>query len=100
MTDQRLDTEQTIRDWLSDSVPDRAPASLRETLEDVTSNRPGTLGRGPVVDMVSASRAGSPRPWPSSRSSAPGYMPWSLRSSSPASPTTTPSAAPGSPTGR
>lgn len=41
MTDQRLDTEQTIRDWLSDSVPDRAPASLRETLEDVTSGPAG-----------------------------------------------------------
>ncbi len=99
MTDQRLDTEQTIRDWLSDSVPDRAPASLRETLEDVTSEP-----------------AGHARPWPrrgyglrfAGRVAAAlailavvgsGVYALSLRSSSPASPTTTPSAAPGSPTG-
>jgi hypothetical protein len=47
MTDQRLDPEQTIRDWLSDSAPERAPASLRETLVDVTSGPPGRARQWP-----------------------------------------------------
>jgi hypothetical protein len=53
MTGQRPDPEQVIRDWLADSAPKRAPASLRETLEESTS-RPagharlwsGAAGRG------------------------------------------------------
>jgi hypothetical protein len=50
MTSKRPDAEQVIRDWLADSAPDRAPASLREALEDATSGPPG-----------------STRPWPSAR---------------------------------
>jgi hypothetical protein len=50
MTGQRHDPEQVIRDWLADSSPERAPASLREALEDATSGPPG-----------------STRPWPSAR---------------------------------
>jgi hypothetical protein len=50
MTGQRLDPEEAIRAWLADSAPDRAPASLREALENATS-RP----------------AGRTRPWTSSR---------------------------------
>ncbi len=40
MSSKRPDAEQVIRDWLADSAPDRAPASLRDTLEDVTSRPP------------------------------------------------------------
>lgn len=47
MTGQRPDTEQVIQNWLADSAPDRAPASLHETLVRETS-RP----------------AGQARPWP------------------------------------
>jgi len=45
MTGQRPDTEQVIRDWLADSAPDRAPASLKEALEEATSRPPGRAGR-------------------------------------------------------
>ncbi|HEX7490872.1 MAG TPA: hypothetical protein VF337_04110 [Candidatus Limnocylindrales bacterium] len=41
MSGERQDPEQVIRDWLADSAPDRAPASLRETLEDVTTRPAG-----------------------------------------------------------
>jgi len=37
MTDQGRDAEQVIRDWLADSAPDRAPASLKQALEGATS---------------------------------------------------------------
>jgi hypothetical protein len=47
MTGKRLDAEQVLRDWLARSAPDRAPASLKEALEEATS-RP----------------AGHARPWP------------------------------------
>jgi hypothetical protein len=40
MTGQRPDPEQVIRDWLADSAPKQAPASLREALEDATSRPP------------------------------------------------------------
>ena len=41
MTGQRPDAERVIRDWLADSAPDRAPASLKEALEDATSRPAG-----------------------------------------------------------
>jgi hypothetical protein len=47
MTGQRLDPEQIIREWLAESAPDRAPGSLRDAVEAVTSQ---PAGRG--------------RPWP------------------------------------
>jgi len=47
MTGKPLDPEEVIRAWLAESLPNRAPASIKETLDDVTS--------GP---------AGSARPWP------------------------------------
>jgi hypothetical protein len=43
MTGQRLDAEQVIREWLADSAPDRAPASLKETLESATSQPAGRV---------------------------------------------------------
>ena len=46
MTGKPLDPEGIIRAWLADSLPNRAPASLKEALEDSTS--------GP---------AGNTRPW-------------------------------------
>ena len=46
MTGKPLDPEEIIRAWLADSLPNRAPASLKEALEDSTS--------GP---------AGNTRPW-------------------------------------
>jgi hypothetical protein len=46
MTGKPLDPEEVIRAWLAESVPNRAPASLKETLDDATS--------GP---------AGNARPW-------------------------------------
>ena len=49
MTGKPRDPEEVIRTWLAESVPNRAPASLKETLEDATS--------GP---------AGNAQPWPSS----------------------------------
>ncbi|MGD0248547.1 MAG: hypothetical protein ABSB75_05785, partial [Candidatus Limnocylindrales bacterium] len=49
MTGQRLDTEQVIRDWLADSAPRQAPASLRQTLEDATSRPPGHASPIPRV---------------------------------------------------
>ena len=54
MTGQRPDPEQVIRDWLADSAPERAPASLREALEDATSGPPGSTRPWPW-------------PWPSAR---------------------------------
>jgi len=47
MTGKPLDPEEVIRAWLAGSLPNRAPASIKETLDDVTS--------GP---------AGNARPWP------------------------------------
>jgi hypothetical protein len=49
MTGQRPDTEQIIRNWLADSAPSRAPASLKETLEDGTSRPPGGIRSWPRV---------------------------------------------------
>lgn len=49
MTGKPLDPEEVIRAWLAESVPNRAPASLKATLDSATS--------GP---------AGRARPWPSS----------------------------------
>jgi hypothetical protein len=45
MTGRHPDTEEIIRAWLADSAPNRAPDSLRGTLEDVTS-QPAGRGRG------------------------------------------------------
>ena len=53
MTGKPRDPEEVIRAWLADSAPDRAPASLRETLEDATS--------GPAGNARSWSRADDPR---------------------------------------
>ena len=50
MTGKPLDPEEVIRAWLADSAPNRAPASLKEALEDATS--------GP---------AGNAQPWSRSR---------------------------------
>jgi hypothetical protein len=41
MTGKPLDPEEVIRAWLADSVPNRAPSSLKETLEDATSEPAG-----------------------------------------------------------
>jgi hypothetical protein len=41
MTGRHPDTEQTIREWLAESAPNRAPASLREALDDVTAQPAG-----------------------------------------------------------
>jgi len=41
MTGKPLDPEEVIRAWLAESVPNRAPASLKETLEDTTSSPAG-----------------------------------------------------------
>jgi hypothetical protein len=47
MTQRHSDPEQVIREWLADSAPDRAPGSLRDAVEAVTSQP-----------------AGRARPWP------------------------------------
>jgi hypothetical protein len=47
MTGQRQDPEQAIRQWLAEAAPERAPASLRKTLERETLHP-----------------AGQSRPWP------------------------------------
>jgi hypothetical protein len=39
--EHETDEEQAIRAWLAESAPDRAPSSLRETLESVTTRRAG-----------------------------------------------------------
>ena len=49
MTGQHPDTEQVIRDWLADSAPDHAPASLRAALENATSRPAGGVRSGPRV---------------------------------------------------
>ena len=49
MTGQRPDPERVIRDWLAESAPDRAPASLKEALEEATSRPPGRAGRPPFA---------------------------------------------------
>jgi hypothetical protein len=41
MTEQRRDAEGAIREWLADSAPNRAPASLKEALDSTTSQPPG-----------------------------------------------------------
>lgn len=41
MTGKPLDPEEVIRAWLAESVPNRAPASLKETLEEATSTPAG-----------------------------------------------------------
>jgi len=41
MTGKPLDPEEVIRAWLAESVPNRAPASLKEALEDATSGPAG-----------------------------------------------------------
>ena len=41
MTGKPLDPEEVIRAWLADSLPNRAPASLKETLDDATSEPAG-----------------------------------------------------------
>ncbi len=41
MTGKPLDPEEVIRAWLAESVPNRAPASLKEALEDATSRPAG-----------------------------------------------------------
>jgi hypothetical protein len=41
MTGKPLDPEEVIRAWLADSLPNRAPASLKETLGDATSSPAG-----------------------------------------------------------
>jgi hypothetical protein len=41
MTEQRRDAEGVIREWLADSAPNRAPASLKEALDSMTSQPPG-----------------------------------------------------------
>ena len=41
MTGKPLDPEEVIRAWLAESVPNRAPASLKETLDDATSGPAG-----------------------------------------------------------
>ena len=45
MTGQNPDTENAIREWLADSAPHAAPASLRRTLEEVTSGPEGHARR-------------------------------------------------------
>jgi hypothetical protein len=45
MTGRHPDTEHSIREWLSDSAPKGAPASLRRTLEEVTSGPAGRARR-------------------------------------------------------
>ena len=41
MTGKPLDPEEVIRAWLAESAPNRAPASLKEALEDATSEPAG-----------------------------------------------------------
>jgi hypothetical protein len=41
MTGKPLDPEEVIRAWLAESVPNRAPASLKDTLDDATSEPAG-----------------------------------------------------------
>ena len=45
MTGQNPDTENAIREWLADSAPNAAPASLRRTLDEVTSEPAGRARR-------------------------------------------------------
>ena len=51
--DTQEETEEGIRTWLAESAPDRAPASLKETLHEVTSEPPGNralrTNRGPGI---------------------------------------------------
>ncbi len=58
MTGQRPDTEQVIRDWLADSAPDRAPASLRESLEEATTLPAGRAQPWPRAGWRKLSLAG------------------------------------------
>jgi hypothetical protein len=53
MTGKPLDPEEVIRAWLAESVPNRAPASLKEALEDATS--------GPAGNAQPWSRSGGNR---------------------------------------
>lgn len=59
MSGERQDPEQIIRDWLSDSVPDRAPASLRETLDAVTTRPAGSARPAGRAAMSNFRLAGS-----------------------------------------
>ena len=45
MTSRNPDTEDAIREWLADSAPNAAPASLSRTLDEVTSEPAGRAGR-------------------------------------------------------
>ncbi len=58
MTGRRLDPEEEIRAWLAHSTPDRAPASLRETLEETTSRPPGRAMPWPRSARISIRTAG------------------------------------------
>jgi hypothetical protein len=41
MSERRVDPEQVVRDWLAGSTPDRAPASLKAAVAEVTSRPAG-----------------------------------------------------------
>lgn len=45
MTARNSDTEDAIREWLADSAPNAAPASLRRTLDEVSSGQAGPARR-------------------------------------------------------
>jgi len=65
MTGKPLDPEEVIRAWLADSVPNRAPASLKEALEDATSRPAGKaqpwsrvgVGRFRLAGQIAAAMA-------------------------------------------
>jgi hypothetical protein len=65
MTGNPLDPEEVIRTWLADSVPNRAPSLLKETLEDATSELAGNaqpwsrarVGRFRVAGQIAAAVA-------------------------------------------
>ncbi len=58
MTGPRPDPERVIREWLAESAPDRAPASLKEALEEATSRPPDRAGRPPFAQFRGRRRAG------------------------------------------
>lgn len=110
VTGRNPDTENAIREWLADSAPSSAPASLRRTLEEVTSEpaaharrrfagRSSLLFAGRMVALValaaiaastlylfSQGRPASTGPHPASPSASPSAPPSTATSASPTPP--------------
>jgi len=94
MTRQHSDPEQVIREWLADSAPDRAPASLRAAVEDATSQPAGRARPWPRTEWRSLRFAG----WVAAAiailaiAASGAYFYGNFRATSPAGPSESPSA--------